>query len=88
MTPPDELADRIDYNRLLEPEIEKRMTRKRDSVSLPFLSVDGPINARGPDLSHARARIIRGPRTESGEGIDRSIRHGQFNTWPKWFVGA
>lgn len=59
----------------------------RFSDQFAAINARGP---RGPTFSHTRARELsaaRGRNRERG-GSTRSTRHRQFNTWPKWFVGA
>lgn len=104
MTPSDELADRIDYNRSPgsqrkglerdQPSIVKRET-SGPSLSLSLFSRShrasdqfAAINAGQTFRIHAREL-----REEAREEAERrkgesATRHTQFNTWPKWFVSA
>lgn len=61
----------------------------RFSDQFAAINARGP---RGPTFSHTRARELSAARGRNrergGGGSTRSTRHRQFNTWPKWFVGA
>lgn len=67
-------------------------SRHRGPESVFLTNLQPLTLVQGPDLSLTRARITlrgeEGDRPRRQPGIDRSTRHRQFNTWPKWFVSA